>query len=112
MSYSTKIPENPLKRAHYTGPLSNKIRNIKKQYKRIELKSFSIDCGTSRNNCILLKNGRVASIVNIVECKDNNIFLIGKEISTTGDLYEEPSNSSLLNIRLVLKGAINLSIWR
>lgn len=61
---------------------------------------------------ILLQNERIACIVNIVECADKSIFLIGKEILTTGDLYKNPLNSSLLNIWLVTQDTTNLSVWR
>lgn len=104
--------ENRLKNIHARGPLSNDIINVQRQYKKLKLKSFTINCDTSSDNCVLLKNGSVACILNIIECDNKNIFLIGNELSSKGDLYNEPLNSSLLNIKLVSKESNNLSTWR
>lgn len=49
-SSSTPVSKNHLKRTHSRGPLSNEIENVSKQHKLIELKSFFIDCDTSKNN--------------------------------------------------------------
>lgn len=95
------ISRKRLKYSHFRGPLSDEINNIVKQYEVIELKSFSIDCSTPKNNCVLLKNGSAFYVMNIVECKNRNIFLIGKNLLSTGNLYDAPIKSSDLNVKLI-----------
>lgn len=112
MKFVIPNSENPLKNGHARGPLSNDIKNIKRQYKKIQLKTFSIDCNTSNNNCVLLENVSIACILNIVECNNGDVFFIGNELTSEGDLYNEPLNSSALNIQLVSKESSNLSTWR
>lgn len=44
---------------------------------------------------------------NIIQCKDNMIFVIGKKLLNVQDLYDVPMKSSLLQINIVNKNYEN-----
>ena len=72
--------EPNLQQSRSNGPLSKDFIYFAKQYKIYNNESFSIDCNTFKDNCLLLKNGNFASISNIVQSQNNEIRFVGKEL--------------------------------
>lgn len=64
-----------------------------------------IDCSSSRNNCFLLKDGSVATILNIIESEDGSVYLIGKKHTFEGPLYTTPCNSNDYNIQKIINSS-------
>lgn len=80
-------PDRVLKRSHFEGPLINDGMKIRKQYKIIKNESFSIDCTSTRNNCVLMKDGSIATILNIIKSEEGSVYLIGKDIFVRGPFF-------------------------
>jgi len=55
----------------------------------------------------MLENGEYIEVENIIQCKDNMIFVIGKKLLNVQDLYDVPMKSSLLQINIVNKNYEN-----
>lgn len=95
-----------LENKHFDG-LSLQINNIKGQYKMLCNSLYMIRCNDKRNNCCMLENGEYIEVENIIQCKDNMIFVIGKKLLNVQDLYDVPMKSSLLQINIVNKNYEN-----
>lgn len=49
-----------------------------------------IYANSSNNNCILLENRIVVSVLNFVKCNDNRRFIISRKMKVVGNLYSNP----------------------
>ncbi|XP_051170917.1 uncharacterized protein LOC127289069 [Leptopilina boulardi] len=92
------IEKIEIKDVHSTGPVTKDCTNIKHQFKRLECKSFKINCRESKNSFVILKDGRFGQVLNIVEC-DDDILLVIKNIVSIEKLYDNP-DSRYINIHI------------
>lgn len=102
------------KKQHFSGPLGDRkfigVNEIK-QFKAIEFSDFYIDCNASKDNKVLI-NKKAVEIVNIVSrTSDNELFIVGREMTYVKDLYTLPCSSSTLNIKVVEKSNGAFQIW-
>ncbi|KYN00040.1 hypothetical protein ALC62_09202 [Cyphomyrmex costatus] len=97
------------RKPHNSGPLIDGY-NFTAQFKILENDLYSIYCDNERNNCVLLNNGDVVLIFNLVQSNDNNKFIIGKKLRYLDNLYSSPCASSTFNIQIV-KIEDQLQIW-
>lgn len=74
---------------HSNGPLIEGY-NVSSQYKILRTKTYTIHANSSNNNCILLENGIIISVLNFVECNDSKRFIIGNKLKVVGNLYSNP----------------------
>lgn len=100
-----------VKQSHYDGPVMNDTQERTKQYKTLNYGSFFIDCNSQRDNCVLLKDNTVATIMNIVDFGENDIHFIGKKQTVEASLYDVPMSSHYLNIHVVCPGNNNFFLW-
>lgn len=90
-----------VKEEHFNGPtINHDCTKVTKQFKKLYYGHFFIDCNNLRDNCVLLKDNSIATIINIVEFEKKNIYLIGKKHDILQVLYENPLNSNKLNIHM------------
>ncbi|KAF0706952.1 Uncharacterized protein FWK35_00039209 [Aphis craccivora] len=101
--------ENPiLEQEHNDGPLNENCTGS--QYKRLFFKTLKIkikgnaDCFALTNNEIIIK------CLNIIYDK-GEVYLIGKYFKTISSLYNDPINSSMLNIYQVGKMSDTIKCW-
>ncbi|KYQ48397.1 hypothetical protein ALC60_12559 [Trachymyrmex zeteki] len=107
---SCRIQSNiNFRKPHNSGPLIDGY-NFTAQFKILENDLYSINCDNERNNCVLLNNGDVVLIFNLVQSNDNNKFIIGKKLRYLDNLYSSPCASSTFNIQIV-KIQNQLQIW-
>lgn len=79
---------------HNKGPLPS--NNFEKEYKYCTLKNFKLSTNIG-NNCCLLKDKSIVLIDNFAIC-NNNYYIIGKRFKNVGNFFNEPCQSSRLNI--------------
>lgn len=65
--YKEVNPVNLLKMNHSKGPLIKRDVRVVKQFYKLTTSSYTINCKTERNNCILMKNRSIVLISNIVK---------------------------------------------
>ncbi|XP_032687401.1 uncharacterized protein LOC116851759 isoform X1 [Odontomachus brunneus] len=97
-----KVSGIVLEKQHFDGPLHRKD-NIIGQYKTLCNSLYMIHCGDERNNCCILQNGEYVEMENIIQCEDETIIVIGKQLLNVQDLYDVPMKSSFLHINIVNK---------
>jgi len=90
------------KKSHKTGPLIDGY-NIVSQFKILQNNSYSIHCTNQRNNCVLLENGNVVSVLNLVKSEDSTKLIIGKKLKHVKSLYLLPCESKTFNIQIVIE---------
>jgi len=67
------------RKSHNSGALIDGY-NFTAQFKILDNDSYSIHCDNKKNNCVLLNNGNVVLIFNLVQSHENNKFIIGKKL--------------------------------
>ncbi|XP_043476331.1 uncharacterized protein LOC122507597 [Leptopilina heterotoma] len=97
-NYQEVNPVNILKMSHSKGLLLERDAGIVKQFHKLTTNSYTINCKTERDKCILLKNGIIALILNIVKYADGKTFFIGKKLRQIDSLYKNPMDSKLFKI--------------
>jgi hypothetical protein len=92
---------------HENGPVPAHLPNLK-QYKRVVMKFFSLT-SSERDNCIMLSNGSVCLLRNIVQHAEN-ILLVYEKFTELSDFFTYPLLSSSINIYSVcrLEGQLGL----
>ncbi|XP_071580030.1 uncharacterized protein [Temnothorax nylanderi] len=92
------------KKSHKNGPVIDGY-NVASQFKMFLCNSYSIHCDNQRNNCVLLENGNVVSVLNLqlVECEDTTKLIIGKKLKHIKNLYLLPCESNTFNIQIVIE---------
>lgn len=79
---------------HNEGPLPS--NDFEKEYKKCTFKYFTLST-SSGNNCCLLKDMSVVLIENFA-IRNNNYYIIGKKFQNVSNFFNEPCQSSRLNI--------------
>jgi len=98
------------RKSHNSGPLIDGY-NFTAQFKILDNDLYSIHCDNKKNNCVLLNNGNVVLIFNLVQSHENNKFIIGKKLRYLENLYSLPCVSSTFNIQ-IMKIKNQLRIWQ
>lgn len=102
--------ETGLKYNHFCGPIiPSKLIREYKQFKIFQNNNIYINCD-NHNNIVLLNNFNIVRVVNIIENKGNEVFILAEICRKVGYMYEKPCNSSLFNIYLVT-GSRKLDYW-
>ncbi|KAJ8685185.1 hypothetical protein QAD02_020978 [Eretmocerus hayati] len=97
-----------LNTVHHEGPAVRDFPGAT-QSKRAELKTFSINCASDRDNCLLIDGERVVGAINNIQTLQKDIYIVGRELAITGEFYDCPCPSSILNIHLVDGPAENIA---
>ncbi|KAL7295063.1 hypothetical protein TKK_0011531 [Trichogramma kaykai] len=92
---TTIIDKFTVENKHYDGPILPHF--CENQFKKLKTKLFSLNVDDKRENCIVKQDGTVFECLNFIN-KKNQIFIIGKNFKTKGNLYEKPLSSSNLGI--------------
>lgn len=98
---------------HNNGPIPDNF-NISitcNQYSMISNGKFTINC-KDNNNCCILKNNIYAIIVNIIQKRNKDIFIIGKKLKYIKDVYELPCKSSDFGIKVMTIDNNNIFYWQ
>jgi len=85
--------------SHSSGPLIDKNDLNGSQYQKINIGNFTINTKNVADSYILTQNNQVVQVLNIFESKKHNI--IGKVFETNAPIFEQPINSSHLNMYCV-----------
>ena len=85
---------------HVNGPIPNGLHDVK-QYKTVKTLCFKVNCGDDKNNCVLVDKKYVINIINLIECQENEIYVVEKRMKIIGPLYNFPCASSDLGINIV-----------
>ena len=56
------------------------------------------------NNCVMLKNGNIVLINRIKGLEQDEVCLFGTKLDVSGNVHDEPTKSSDLNVHLVTLG--------
>lgn len=86
-------------REHRDGPLTNE-RTYQKQYKILQYHNLYVNCDSTSNDCVILKDGSIVVFHNFATTK-NETYIIGQQLEVVGSLYELPCTSELIGIKLV-----------
>lgn len=81
------------------------------QYEKINLKKFLIHNKKIANSYILTQNNDVIQVLNIIESKEHKIIIIVKVFLTKESIFEQPINSSHLNMYSVKNISSELQYW-
>ncbi|XP_018320219.1 uncharacterized protein LOC108733537 [Agrilus planipennis] len=75
---------------HHHGPLTENISGDFIQFKGLKFEHFRIMAGSKRDSCLLLKNGIICEVQNIIKVSSNQYVLIVKEFHNITHFYEIP----------------------
>ena len=100
MKKKTEVVLEKFRNPHNSGPLLHHEENTK-QYGVYETENFVIDITKSGDSCVLLTNGVIAVIYNIILCPEEEYKILGEELQKIRNLYTEPCESSLIGIHVV-----------
>lgn len=84
------------------------FQNFKTQYKKLYFHDFCIDVNDIKNNSLLV-DGKFIEVYNFVKV-DDTVYIIGKELLKSNDIYLQPITSSQLSICCVTENNI-LKSW-
>lgn len=94
---------------HSDGPIPTNF-DVQSQYLMISNEKFNINCKGYNNNCCILKNDIYAlKILNIVQKRNKEIFVIGNKLKYIKD--ELPCKSSDFGIKVMTIDSDNLFAW-
>lgn len=79
------------------------------QFKAARKDDFIIKC-KENNRCVMLKNGKIISVSNIIIHKDI-IKIIGRRFKSKSDFYSKPCSSSVLNTFFVSNLSISARVY-
>ena len=99
-------PNPRLSKPHSSGPLAM-LRG--QQFKSMRFSYWTISCHPA-NNCVVLSNGSVVLVENIVQVEDQ-IRIVCRKFQLKTDLYKYPLDSRLLDIYQVGELSKNLESW-
>lgn len=86
-----EIPKIIPIRRHSDGPVMPEFQFINfLQYKSLKFEYFCLMSSNIRDNCVLLKDGRVCEVVNIIEFPSNCFKLIVRTFSSITNFYNIP----------------------
>lgn len=97
-----------LKNMHDSGPLIDHVSGC--QYYTLLLKSVKIKVKEDRDSFILTKHKEIVKCLNFCQ-SGADIFIIGQKFKILIPLYEEPIDSTLLEIFEVKKLSKTLKCW-
>ena len=81
------------------------------QYKVLSTSVCKIDITDERNSCVMVKDGNIVKICNVVK-RDDNIYIIGKRYNHCEDLYViSGCQSSMLGIQIAKNLRSNFEEW-
>lgn len=98
------------KQEHFGGPICSNVGNVT-QYKILESRELKINCNDEKNSYLLIDNKYVIKTLNIIQCNNNEIFVIGKKFKIIGNIYNIPCLSSDLGINIVNDQASRIESW-
>lgn len=86
-----EIPQIKYISEHHDGPTMQGFLNVEmSQYKEIKFQHFRLTCQNDRDGCIILKNGMICELVNIIKFGPNQIVLILKRYLSVDNFYNVP----------------------
>lgn len=98
-----------VEKLHYGGIVPDNS-NYDSLYKVLKYDTCILHINDDKNNCVMLKNGTIVNLLNIGQ-KHQDIFIIGKILEKTKDLYELPNIvSDVFGIKIV-KERDNIKQW-
>lgn len=98
-----------LEKKHRDGPVTND-RHYQNQYKILRHGNLYINCDNEANNCVILKDGSIITVLNFAK-SENVLYAIGKKLSVLGSFYEIPCKSEKFGIKLVDKTSSIITSW-
>lgn len=105
----SNLPQLILSIQHHDGPLIENIKGL--QYKKIILNNIKLNVKFYNESFILTKTGDVVKVLNIIQCQNNKVMLIGKQFEKKTPFYEKPINSKILDIYTVDNLIEELKYW-
>jgi len=100
------------KNKHSEGPLSTELNiYLNHQYKTLVFHDTEIRIHREADNYLLMTDGNIVKVVNIVSQISNNGFILGYSFKTKEPFFKKPVDSSKLDIFTVNNLNNNLKSW-
>lgn len=102
--------KNPvLKNQHTNGPLPEYLNGL--EYYTLLYKTITIKIKGDKNCYVLTKNKDIVKCVNFCLKDDGNLIIIGQQFKIKSSFYENPINSTILDIFVVQKLSKRINCW-
>lgn len=98
-----------LKQEHTNGPTMEIIAGL--QYYVVCFNNIKIKIKSDKDSYILTKDQQIVKCLNIIEQKNGNIFIVGKHFKFKSAFFDDPIDSTILDIYTVKNIANKINYW-